>query len=73
MAQPAQVAVEEGAQVWDAVFQHGDAVDADAEGEALVDGWINACGLQHFGVDHAAAQDLQPIVAFANFQRAVVP
>ena len=42
MAQPAQVAVEEGAQVGDAVFQHRDPVDAHAEGEALPLGGIDA-------------------------------
>ena len=36
VTEPAQVAFEEGAQIGDAVFQHGDAVDAHAEGEALV-------------------------------------
>mgnify|MGYP003321484585 CR=1 FL=1 len=31
MAQPAQITVKEGAQVWDAIFQHRQTVDANAE------------------------------------------
>ena len=42
MAQPAQIGVEEGAQIGDAVFQHRDALDPHAEGEALVLGGIDA-------------------------------
>src|SRR5262249_28347919 len=38
VAEPAQVRVEEGAQVRDAVFQHRDALDPHAEGEALIAG-----------------------------------
>jgi hypothetical protein len=49
VAQPAQVGIEEGAQVGDAVFQHGDAVDAHAEGEALIDVGIDADIAQDFG------------------------
>src|SRR5690606_2320164 len=36
MLEPAHIGVEEGAQVRHAVFQHGDAVDAHAPGEALI-------------------------------------
>ena len=35
MGQPAIIAVEKGAQIVHRVFQHGEAIDADAEGEAL--------------------------------------
>ena len=35
MPQPAQVAIEKGAQVVHAIFKHGEPVDAGAEGKAL--------------------------------------
>ncbi len=44
VAQPAEVGLEERAQVGDAVFQHGDAVDAHAEGEALPLIGVDAAG-----------------------------
>ena len=47
VAQPAQIGLEEGAQVRDAVFQHRHAVDAHAEGEALPFLGVEADRLQH--------------------------
>ncbi len=70
MAQPAQVGLEKGAQVGDAVFQHGDAVDAHAEGKALPLGRVDARRLQHLWVDHARAENLHPLVAFADLELA---
>ena len=45
VAQPAQIGLEEGAQIGDAVFQHGDALDPHAEGEALLARRIDAAHL----------------------------
>ena len=69
MLQPAQIGVEEGAQVGHAVFQHREAVDAHAEGEALVlrRDRGRRCRAR-LRVHHAAAEDLEPVVAFAELQ-----
>ena len=48
------------------VFEHGDTFDAHAEGEARIFLRIDAVGLQYVGVDHAAAQNLQPARALAD-------
>ena len=66
VVQPAHVGVEEGAQVRHAVLQHGDAVDAHAPGEALHLLRIVAAEPDDVRVDHAAAQNLQPVVALAE-------
>ena len=71
MAQPAQIGLEEGAQVGDAVFQHRQAVDAQPEGEALTAVGIEAAVFHHGGVDHAASQNLHPAAALADPQDAV--
>jgi hypothetical protein len=64
--QPAHVGGEHVAQVGDAVLQHGQPVDADAEGEALPLRRVDAAVPEHVGVDHPAAQDLQPVRARAD-------
>src|SRR4029079_12607219 len=66
MLEPAQIAGEEGAQVRHAIFQHGDAVDAEPEGEALIALGIEPDILEHVRVHHAAAQNFEPIVALAD-------
>jgi hypothetical protein len=66
VAEPADVAGEELAQVGDAVFEHGQAVEADAEGEALVLFRIKPAVDQHVGVDHAAAQNFEPLTGLAD-------
>src|SRR6185437_12375543 len=73
MAQPSQVRVEEAAQVGNAVLQHGDAVDAHAEGEALVHGGIEPAIGDHVGMHHARTEDLQPRIAGADAQLAILP
>ncbi len=73
MAQPAQVGIEEGAQVGDAVFQHGDPVDAHAEGKALPFIRIDARVLQNLGMHHPRAEDFEPVVALAHLERAALP
>ena len=66
MLEPAQIGGEEGAQIRHAVFQHGDAVDAEAEGEALIALGIEPDILEHVRMHHAAAENLEPVVAFAD-------
>ena len=44
----------------DAVFQHGDALDADAEGQARIAFRVDAAVLQNLPVYHAAAQNFNP-------------
>src|SRR5208282_1180062 len=63
---PAKVRVEEVAQVGNSVFEHGDAVDSHSPGEALGGLRIDAAICQHVGVDHAAPQNLEPVLAFAE-------
>ncbi|MNQ92180.1 hypothetical protein D3C85_1075970 [compost metagenome] len=70
MRQPARIGFEHGAQVRDAVFQHGQAINAHAEGETLILVRINAAVAQHVRVNHAAAEDLQPVVALVQGQLA---
>src|SRR5882757_7378058 len=72
MAEPAHVAVEKLAQIGHAVFQHRDAVDAHAPGKALIDIGIDAAGAQHVRVHHAATENLEPILAFAETDFALV-
>ena len=63
MLQTANVGVEEGAQVGGAVFQHRQSIEAHAPGETLVLVRIMAAHLDDLRVDHAAAQDLEPVIA----------
>src|SRR5690242_5106670 len=72
MRQPAHVGLEEGAQVVHAVFEHGDAIDAEAPGKTLVLGRIEPAVPQHVRMHHAAAEDLQPVLAFTEANLALV-
>src|SRR6266436_2686421 len=72
MAEPAHVALEQLPQVGHAVFQHRDAVDAHAPGKALIDVGIDVAGAQHVRMHHAAAENLQPVLAFAEADLALV-
>ena len=62
----ADVALEQVAQVLDAVAEHQGPVDAHAEGEAGVALGVDAAGGQHPRVDHAAAAPLDPALALAG-------
>src|SRR3981189_3539542 len=66
MREAADRAVEQLPEVGHAVFQHRDAVDAHAPGKALIDVGIDAAGAQHVRMDHAAAENLQPVLALAE-------
>src|SRR5450631_2635474 len=66
LAQEAQVVFIEQPQIVHSVAQHGQAVRAHAEGEALIALRIDAHRLQHVGVDLTGAGDLEPAVAEAH-------
>src|SRR4051794_17344092 len=51
MLQPADIAVEEGAQIVHAIFEHRQPIDAAAEREALPLIGIKPAGGDHLGVD----------------------
>src|SRR6516225_3197247 len=70
--QPAHIGFEEGAQIGHAVFEHRDAVDAHAPGEALVLVRIEAAIAQYVRMHHAAAENFHPILAFAEPDLALV-
>src|SRR6204780_1094645 len=72
MAEPANVVLEQLPEVRHAVFQHRDAVDAHAPGKALIDVGIDAAGAQHVRMPHAAAENLEPVLAFAETDFALV-
>src|SRR5207342_2247106 len=65
-------ALEQLPEIGDAVFQHRDAIDAHAPGKALIDIGIDAARAQHVRVHHAAAENLQPVLAFAETNLALV-
>src|SRR5579863_9418652 len=64
--EPTYVRLKEVAQIRHTVFEHGDAVDSHAPGVALPCVGIEAAILQDIGVNHAAAEDLEPVFAFAE-------
>src|SRR5579875_1367023 len=69
LLQEANVVVVEQAQVGDAVLEHGDALDAHAEGEALHPVGVVAVVLdvgEHVGIDHPGTEDLDPRRALAQ-------
>src|SRR5467141_1084341 len=72
MGEPAHVAVEQLAEIGHAILEHRDAVDAHAPGKALIDVGIDAAGAQHVRMHHAAAENLQPVLAFAETNLALV-
>src|ERR1700720_4362516 len=72
MREPAPVALEQFPQVGHAVFQHRDAIDAHAPGKTLIDVGIDAAGAQYVRMHHAAAEDLQPVLALAETDLALV-
>ena len=67
--QEAHVVFIEEADVVDAVAEHGDAFDAEAERPAGPDFRIVADVLEHLRMHHAAAGDLQPVLAHLLHER----
>ncbi len=70
MGEPAHVGLEHRAQVRNAVLEHGQPVDAHAEGEALPFVRVEAAIAQHVRMDHAAAENFHPVVAGVQLQLA---
>src|SRR5690606_29306906 len=66
LLQEAQIVLEEDAQVVDAVAQHGQPLQAGAEGIAGVALGIDADVAEHFRMHHAAAQHFQPAGVLAD-------
>ena len=64
--QETDVVVVEQAHVGDAPRQHRGALDAHAEGEARVALGVDPAVAQHLGMDHAAAEELEPAAVFAH-------
>src|SRR5271155_831297 len=69
---PAHVVLEQLPQIRHAVCQHRDAIDAHAPRKTLIDVGIDAAGAQYIGMPHAAAENLQPVLAFAETDLAAV-
>src|SRR5262245_7846252 len=72
MPQPAQIRIVKGSEIGDAVFQHRDALYAHAKGKSLIFGRIDTTISQHLWVDHATAEDLEPVAARADLQLAAL-
>src|SRR5438552_6579293 len=72
MRKPANVVLEQLPEIGDAVFQHCDAVDTHAPGKALIDIRVDAAGAQHVRMHHAAAENFEPVLAFAETDLALV-
>ena len=66
LLEEAEVVFEVEADVVGAVFEHGHAFDAEAEGEAAVLLAVDAAVFEDVGVDHAAAEDLDPAGVLAE-------
>ena len=73
MAQPAHIGLVEGPQVGHAVFEHGDALDAHAEREALPLARVQSAIGQHAGMHHPRAQNFQPVGPLADLAGLAVP
>src|SRR5438270_895940 len=73
MLQPADIAVEEGAEVVHPVFQHSEAVDTRAERKALPLVGVEPHVRDYTRVDHAAAEHFHPVVRPADYAATVLP
>src|SRR2546429_5407369 len=69
LPQKPQIIFVEEPDVVDAIADHGDAFDAEAEGPAGPDFGIVADVLEHLRMHHAAAGDLQPFLAHPARER----
>src|ERR1700722_15996873 len=70
VGEPAGVGGEHVAQVRHAVLQPAQAIDAEAEREALPDVRIDAAVDEDVRMDHAAADDLRPLASLADLHLA---
>ena len=60
LLQEADIVFEVESDVVGAIFEHGHAFDAEAEGETAVFGTVDTAVFQHVGIHHAAAENLDP-------------
>ena len=67
MSEPTNVGFKEGAQIGNAVFQHGKAFNANAESKTLPLLGINVAVFKHVRVHHATTHDFQPVLARTDF------
>src|SRR5215469_9058988 len=72
MGEPADIGLEERAQIWHAVFEHSDSIDPQSPREALILVRIEPAIAQHVRMHHAAAENLHPVVALAESDLALV-
>ena len=66
LAEETDVVLEVEADVVGGVFEHGHALNAEAEGEAAVFFAVDAAVVEHIGIDHAAAENLDPAGVLAE-------
>ena len=64
--QESDVVLEIESQVAHLVFEHSNALNAHTEGETSVFLAVDAAVFQHVGVNHSAAQNLEPSSALAD-------
>src|SRR5262249_19625351 len=69
LLEKAQIAGKQQADVVDAVLEHRDALHADAEREAGPDLRVVADRLEHRGIDHPGAENLEPAARPADAAR----
>ena len=66
LPQKSQIVLKKQPNIVDAVFEHGDPLDAHAEGEARNLFRIVADKLENGRVDHTGAENFQPTAGFTN-------
>ena len=66
LVKEADIVLTEHAQVLHHVLQVGDALHAQAEGIAAVDGAVDTAGFKHGGIHHAATQNFDPTRVLAE-------
>src|SRR5208337_1619516 len=64
--EPADVGLEKSPQIRHPIYQHGDAVEPEAPGDALIDIRIKPAISKDVRMHHAAAQNFEPIRALAK-------
>src|SRR5262245_28866444 len=66
VGEPANVRFKERPQIRNAVFEHGNTIDAESPGEPLIFVGVEPAIAQYIGMHHSAAENLHPILAFAE-------
>ena len=66
LVQESKIIFKELPEVFDLVFQHGDAFDPHAQGKARIDLTVNVAILKDRGIHHAAAKYLNPACVLAD-------